>query len=209
MRVWAVITQKGGSGKTTMALHLAIIAQQSGLKTVIVDADPQQSALKWAVIRNQAKPVVVPCVAADLRRLLPRLERDGVDLALIDTSPRASRDTIDIAAHADLIILPARPSILDLPAVEDTLRLIGSSGDLDRVAIVLNAVPPQTDEGDQAAAILGKLGSLLPERIGERVDYRKALTAGRGITEFAPSDRAAKEMKALYAALERRQNAAS
>jgi chromosome partitioning protein len=209
MRTWAVITQKGGSGKTTMALHLAVIAQQSGLKTVIVDADPQQSALKWAVIRNQAKPVVVPCVAADLRRLLPRLERDGVDLALIDTSPRASRDTIDIAAHADLIILPARPSILDLPAVEDTLRLIGSSGDLDRVAIVLNAVPPQTDEGDQAAAILGKLGPLLPERIGERVDYRKALTAGRGITEFAPSSRAAKEMMALYAAFERRQKAPS
>lgn len=209
MRIWAVITQKGGTGKTTIALHLAVIAQQSGLKTVIVDADPQQSALKWAVIRGEAKPAVVPCVAADLRRMLPRLARDGVDLALVDTSPRASRDTIDIAALADLIILPARPSILDLSAVEDTLRLIGTSRDLDKAAIVLNAVPPQTDEGDQAAAILGKLGPLLPERIGERVGYRKALVAGRGITEFAPSSRAAKEMKALYVALDRRQKAAS
>ena len=209
MKIWAVTTQKGGSGKTTIALHLAIVAAQNGLKTVVIDVDPQQSAAKWAMIRGLDKPKVVTCIVPDLRRLLARLQQEQYDLAVIDTSPRADRDNMDVIAQADVVVVPVRPSILDLPAVEATLRHIESSGRLKRTAVVLNAVPPRTDEGEQAARILRKMGPLLAEQIAERVDYRRALTGGRGVTEFAPSSQAAKEVKALYKALEQHQVADS
>ena len=194
MKTWAVINQKGGSGKTTIALHLATHAQSIGIRTAVIDADPQQSAERWAVLRDDDEPRVVSAIVPDLAKVLPSL---NVELAIIDTSPRANRDLLDVAAKVDLIIMPVRPSILDIPALADTLKIIEGK----RAVIVLNAVATRTGEGDEAAAILAGTGAVLAERLGERVEFRRALTGGLGITEYAPKSKAALEMTALFNAL--------
>jgi chromosome partitioning protein len=202
MKIWAVMTQKGGAGKSTIALHLAIAAHGRGLKTAVIDVDPQRSAMKWAVIRGRDAPLISSGVVPELPRMLSRMEGDRTDLVVIDTSPRADRDLVVIAGLADLIILPVRPSILDIPAVADTMKLIKAAGRSDRAVLVLNAVAPRTDEGDEAAAILGGMGTVLTQRLGDRVDLRRALTAGHGVTEFLPRSKAAEEIRALYEALD-------
>lgn len=201
MKKWAVITQKGGSGKTTIALHLAIVAESKGQRAVVVDIDPQRSATRWAMIRGSRAPHVVGVLPSELHKTLAALERSGFDLAIIDTSPRADRDSIEVSRLADLIIVPVRPSILDLPAVEDTLKLIHATGRLSDTMIVLNLVSPSTGEGKDAATVLRGFGRLAPVTLGERVDYRRALTDGKGVTEFAPKSKAAEEVEALYLAL--------
>lgn len=133
--------------------------------------------------------------------MLARMKGDQYDLVVFDTSPRADRDLVVIAGLSDLIILPVRPSILDIPALEDTVKLIKAAGRGDRAVLVLNAVATRTDEGDDASDLLRGMGRLLPQRLGDRVDLRRALTGGRGVTEFLPRSKAAEEVRALYAAI--------
>jgi chromosome partitioning protein len=201
MKTWAVITQKGGSGKTTISLHLAIVAESKGKKAAVIDIDPQRSALKWAMIRGGQTPAVIGTIVPELSRTLADLERKRTDLAIIDTSPRADRDALEVSRRADLIIVPVRPSILDLPAAEDTLRLLQSAKCLDKTVIVLNSASQSTSEGQEAGAVLSGFGRLLSCQIGERVDFRRALTGGKGVTEFAPHSKASQEIHALYLAL--------
>jgi chromosome partitioning protein len=198
MQVWSVLSQKGGAGKTTVALHLAVAALQSGKSVLVIDVDPQQSATKWANIRGSDSPKVVASVVPDLPRLLAETARRGIDLAIIDTSPRADRDCIDICRRADFVIVPVRPSVMDIPAVQETMQLIEKAGQGNKSVIVLNAVPSHTSEGAEAAEILSQMGELLPATLGDRVDFRRALTGGQGVTEFAPKSKAAAEAAELY-----------
>jgi chromosome partitioning protein len=146
-------------------------------------------------------PRVLASMGPEIHKALSTVQGWGTDLAIIDTSPRADRDCIEVSRLADLIIVPVRPSVLDLPAVEDTLKLIHAAGRLGHAVIVLNMVAPSTGEGRDAAAVLKGFGAVSPVQLGDRVDYRKALTSGRGVTEFSPKSRAADEIEALYLAL--------
>jgi chromosome partitioning protein len=203
MQVWSVLSQKGGAGKTTVALHLAVAAMQAGKHVIVIDVDPQQSAVKWANIRGLDSPKVVASITQDLPRLLADEAKRGVELAIIDTSPRADRDCIDICRRADFVIVPVRPSIMDIPAVEETMLLIQRAGQEGKAAIVLNAVPSHTGEGQEAAGLLSQMGPLLPVSLGDRVDFRRALTGGQGVTEFAPKGKAAAEASELYKAVDK------
>ena len=201
MQTWSVLSQKGGAGKTTVALHLAIAAMQTGLPVLVIDVDPQQSALKWANIRGSDSPKVVSTITPDLPKLLADAARRRVDLVIIDTSPRADRDCIEICRRAGFVIVPVRPSVMDIPAVEETMNLIDQAGQRHKSVIVLNAVPANTSEGTEAAEVLAQIGELLPLMLGDRVDFRRALTGGQGVTEFAPKSKAATEVLTLYKAI--------
>ena len=201
MEIWSVLSQKGGAGKTTVALHLAVAALQDGKSVIVVDVDPQQSAVKWANIREIDSPKVLAAITPDLPRVLADAARRGVDLAVIDTSPRADRDCIEICRRADFVIVPVRPSVMDIPAVAETMQLIENAGQRNKSVIVLNAVPAHTSEGQEAAEVLATIGDLLPVSLGDRVDFRRALTGGQGVTEFAPKSKAAAEAFALYKAI--------
>jgi chromosome partitioning protein len=202
MRVWSVLSQKGGAGKTTVALHLAVAAMQAGKNVIVIDVDPQHSAVKWANIRGSDSPKVISTITPDLPKVLGDAARRGVDLAIIDTSPRADRDCIDICRRADFVIVPVRPSIMDIPAVEETMLLIQQAGQENKAVIVLNAVPSHTSEGQEAADVLSQMGTLLRVTLGDRVDFRRALTGGQGVTEFAPKGKAATEAAELYKAVD-------
>jgi chromosome partitioning protein len=199
MQVWAVIAQKGGSGKTTLTIHTSIAAMQAGMNVLVIDVDPQSSAWKWGKYNRKIptpeyRNLVVPQVADALRAAA----KAKVDLVIIDTSPRADRDSLTIAKLASMIVVPARPTVLDMPAVDDTLALLKSIGAVSRTVTVLNAVASRTNEGANAAAILEDKGpTLSPIRIGERVDYRHSLLDGKGVSEADPRSQASKEIMAL------------
>ena len=206
MQVWSVLSQKGGAGKTTVALHLAVAAMQSGKPVLVIDVDPQQSAVKWANIRGLDSPQVVATITPDLPKVLTDAARKGVELVIIDTSPRADRDCIEICRKADFVIVPVRPSVMDIPAVEETMLLIDRAGQRGKSVIVLNAVPSSTSEGQEAGEVLTQIGELLPVSLGDRVDFRRALTGGQGVTEFAPKSKAATEALELFRAIAAKTN---
>lgn len=206
MQVWSVLSQKGGAGKTTVALHLAVAAMQSGKPVLVIDVDPQQSAVKWANIRGLDSPQVVATITPDLPKALTDAARKGVELVIIDTSPRADRDCIEICRKADFVIVPVRPSVMDIPAVEETMLLIDRAGQRGKSVIVLNAVPSSTSEGQEAGEVLTQIGELLPVSLGDRVDFRRALTGGQGVTEFAPKSKAATEALELFRAIAAKTN---
>lgn len=197
MEIWAVLSQKGGAGKTTLALHLAVAAIEAGRTVLVIDLDPQQSAVKWANIREKDAPKVLPAVMPELAKYLAEVAK-RFDLVLIDTSPRADRDCIEVCRKAQLIVLPVRPALLDVVALEETMRLIELAGQTPKAAIVLNAVATRTSEGEEAAGLLSQNKTVLKSWLHDRVDIRRAVANGQAVTEFAPSSKAAAEVTALY-----------
>jgi chromosome partitioning protein len=199
MQVWAIIAQKGGAGKTTLSLHVAIALTQMGKRVHILDVDPQQSAARWGAQRKGKPPAMTPIVAPQVYDVIERLRDKGAtDIVIVDTSPRADRESLIVADAADFIIVPARPSALDLPSVEDTLGLLDRAGHVHKAVVVLNAVASSTDEGELAAAYMRTLGpELCPYMLGERVDYRRSLLVGKGVTEAKKSGEAVREITGL------------
>jgi chromosome partitioning protein len=200
MQVWAVVSQKGGSGKTTLAIHMAIAAMQDGKSVLVIDLDPQRSAEKWAEIRGQDDLAIVAGEAPRLNDMLEAAKKAGADLAIIDTAPRMERTAVAVAKEADLVLIPMRPTVLDIPATQDTLELDGQVNGLkDRARIIINSVTARSNEGEEAVPIFAEKGiAVCPQFLGERIEYRRALTEGKGVTEFSPKSKAAAEMTAVY-----------
>ena len=198
MRTLAIISQKGGAGKTTLALNLAVASEQAGASAVIVDVDPQSSAAAWGDSREGEAPVVVSAQAARLAEVLSTAREHGAALTIIDTAPHAQTDALNAARAADLVLVPCRPSVLDL-------RAIGASADVAALArtpavAVLCAVPSRGPLADEAAEALRAVGlDVAPVRVGHRAAFIHAATAGAGVLEHAPESKAAEEVRALYA----------
>src|SRR6478672_6659434 len=118
----SIVSQKGGAGKTTLAVHLATAAQQAGLTVAVIDLDPQATARRWGEKRGRP-PEVVSDHAIRLPALLEAARTNGADLVFVDTAPNADQAALGAARAADLILIPCRPSAFDLEAVEATLTL--------------------------------------------------------------------------------------
>ena len=203
MRTAALISQKGGSGKTTLAINLAVAAQRRGQAAIVVDVDPQASAAKWADSREADTPVVVSAQAARLPEVLERAQEHGAKLCLIDTAPHAESPALAAARAADLALIPCRPSILDLRAVEAS-RDISELAGIPAVA-VLTAIPAQGPLGEDAAnALVARKFDLAPVRIGVRNAFIHAMTNGLGVQEQDPRGKGADEIARLDAWLARR-----
>ena len=202
MKIIAALSQKGGVGKTSLSIHLAIAAEQAGKKVLIVDRDPQGAATKWARIRVAESPAVVASISPDTHRIVRNAQRDGYDWLILDTAPRLDAVTVEVCRKADLVLVPTRPAVMDVLSTKETLELV-EKAQCARVVIVLNAVPSNTSEGAEARTELANLGEVLDAELHERVDFRRALTAGQGITEHLPKSKAASEIMKLYQEIER------
>ena len=197
MKTLAVISQKGGAGKTTLALHLAVGAIAAGKSAAVVDLDPQASAAGWRDTRTAEEPAVVSAQAARLSQVLEAARGNGADLAIIDTAPHSEASALAAARAADLILVPCRPAILDLRAVGSTIDLARLAGKPS--AVVLNAVPPRGGLADEAAAAIGNYGvPVSPIRLGHRAAFVHALTAGQTAQEYEPEGKGAEEVTHLY-----------
>lgn len=200
MQTIALIGQKGGSGKTTLATALAVRAARDGKSVALIDLDPQGSATRWAEHRTTENPAVVSCQIFMLSKMLDRARQGGADLAIIDTPGKIEQAAIEAAKAADLALIPVRATAFDLTSLAELRSLIAIAGD-PLSYVVINAAPPQGRRHEDAKAVIEKLHALkvAPVHLCQRNAYADATITGQTASEYEPSGKAAQEIDALYA----------
>ncbi len=205
MRTIAFLTQKGGTGKTTLASSLAVAAADAGERVIALDLDPQASLVRWGARRQAAntrhKIIVEPLERERLPRLraiLDGLADVGFTLAVFDTVGADAAAIRLVTEAADLSLLPVRPTCLDVEATAATFRTVFLAK--RKAAFVLNQCPAthRSSRAREAAQGLAHLGVLAEPMLSARMDYQDAVAAGLGVTEYARSSRAAQEITALW-----------
>jgi len=200
MQTIAIVSQKGGAGKTTLAVNLAAEAAKSRI-ALIVDTDPQATASRWAQWRGGGDPEVVDCGAPSLLAgKLAKAAELGADLAVIDTPPHADAMARQAARLADLLLIPCRPRAFDLAAIEATAELVRSSR--KPAFVVFNAGPPRAPHiyREAASVIGGEFGlQIAPVVLPERAAFHHSAAAGRTAPEHEAQGKAASEIRALWA----------
>lgn len=202
MKTLSLIAQKGGTGKTTLSIHLAVQASLTGLKVLIVDIDPQASATSWWQRRKEDQPALLQGRGEELAAIREQATRQDYDLMVVDTAPHSSRESGHCARLSDWICIPTRPAILDLDAIGASTELVAHLGKPAR--IVLNACPPPTIFGEprivaEARQALGVYGIPVCEvALSQRATYSHALIDGRSVTEFERKGKAAIEIERLW-----------
>lgn len=198
MKVVAVLSEKGGAGKTTLAVHLATAAQLAGRSAAILDLDPQGSAYAWAE-RRAADPEAQAIQPVALTGWLEKLRQRGDALAVLDTGRDSNNAGYTAAKAADVVLIPCRAGGFDFLALGRTLDLCRLAG--KRPFIVLNAIRPGSIRAEEdARAVLADLDcELAPAVLHERADFRTAAVAAKSAQELDPSGKAAAEIAALYA----------
>ena len=202
MKTLVVMSQKGGTGKTTVAVHLAIAAELAGCRSILMDMDPQRSATAWGRLRDGPGPVMSDAKAGTLFIARQAAEKLRMGLMVIDTPPSCGPDTLEAARHADLCLIVVRPSFFDIEAARGAVDAVKALG---RPAMfLLNQTP-----GGQAAAIkeavaaLGKYGlPVSPVRLHSRPVYQTAIGRGCTVQEMTPRGVAAVETDALWRLVE-------
>ena len=204
MRTIALVTQKGGSGKSTLSACLAVAAQAARERVFLIDMDPQKSLATWAQNRRDDNLGVEAIVPGKLPAALATLAKSNVSLVIIDTPATISAASEAAMKAADLCIVPVRPTVLDIWASEAT-RLRARALEKEYV-FVLNQCPiVQANRRLQdGAAALESMGGLLRPMISARVDYQEAIRRGLGATEINPDGPAAEEIRQLWTSLRRR-----
>jgi chromosome partitioning protein len=198
MQVVAIIAQKGGTGKTTVTLALAVAAQRAGQVVAVIDLDPQATATNWSDRRPVESPVVVSAQPARLPHVLTSAAASGAELVLIDTPPRAEQAALAAAKAADLILIPCRAAIYDLETVSTTLELIRFAGEKP-VTAILTGVPPRGAKRDQAEDVLQGLGvTVCPAAFGYRAAFNDAGAVGLTAQEYDPGGKADAETVEVY-----------
>ena len=204
MKTVALICQKGGTGKTTLTLSLAVEATRHGLNVVVVDLDPQVSACEWGDMRRERDPtlelpILVDAQPARLNNVVAKARETAVDLLLIDTAGRTEQAAMAAARVADLVVIPLQPSVIDLKTVKATTDLIALAGSPKRVAVLMRVKAPAGSRHDETRAWLEQQGvTVCPSAIGDRVTFQDAYAQGLGVTEYEPDGKAATEVRQVY-----------
>jgi chromosome partitioning protein len=202
MYTLAMLGQKGGTGKTTVATALAVCAARAGLSVGLIDLDPQGSAAKWAKRRTAATPVVRARQVFELPETLALLRQGGANLAIIDTPGKIEGAAIAASRAADLALIPVRPSALDLDVLQEVRDLLTVYGN-PATYVVLNAVPVHGRHHEEARTVIVQRYGLpvLSAHLCQRVAYAAAMISGQTASEYEPHGKAAQEIDALYALL--------
>jgi chromosome partitioning protein len=196
-RIIVVAGQKGGSGKTTIAAHLAIRALMAGNgPVVLVDTDPQGSLTEWWRARNDDDLAMLTVRNDHLASDLAQLHHSKAALAVIDTPPALTGSIEQVMAVADLVVIPARPSPHDLRAIGATVELVRRAG--KPFLFVVNGAAPRANITAEAVAALSEHGPVAPVILYQRTDYAASMIDGRTVLETATSGRSAQEVADLW-----------
>jgi chromosome partitioning protein len=197
MHVLVLASQKGGSGKTTLSGHLAVEADKAGIGPVaLIDTDPQGSLAQWWNAREAPTPHFAQVGVLELDEALDHLEKAGMKLVVIDTPPAITGSISRVVAHADLVLVPTRPSPHDLRAVGATVD-IAEKHDKPLVFVVNGATARARITGEAAVA-LSQHGTVAPITLHHRVDFAASMTDGRTVGEAAPKSASSKEVRDLW-----------
>jgi len=197
MRVVAMASQKGGSGKTTLSGHLAVQAELAGQgPVVLIDIDPQGSLAEWWNEREAEAPAFAQTTVARLAADLEMLRQQGFRLAVIDTPPAITMAIQGVIQVAELIVIPTRPSPHDLRAVGATVDLCERAG--KPLIFVVNAATPKARITSDAAVALSQHGTVAPITIHHRVDFAASMIDGRTVMEVDPNSKSAIEVQTLW-----------
>jgi chromosome partitioning protein len=206
MNVLVFASRKGGSGKSTLAAHLATYIASPMRRTLLIDADPQGSLSFWHKIRGKENPALRHGVR-NLAEAVKAAKREGYDWVLIDTPPDKSATVVEAIKLATLVIIPMRPGVFDIAAVQDTVDV---ARELRKpYAAVINGAPPKRNNQEPPIVTdaRGALNALkIPVWAGQvthRSDFSQALTEGEGAEEFESGSHAAEEMERLWTAIDR------
>ncbi len=201
MKTLAILSRKGGTGKTTLTVNLAVAAEQAGHKVAIVDLDSQASASEWSDWRvsgtGKTTPAVISVHSARLPQVLHKLQQDGTTFAVFDTPPKIEDIAADAAKAADLAIIPCKLSAFDLKAIEKTI-MIGNMAKCP-MRIVFNAVRARTSmlrPAKQAVRVYEV--DVAPCIVGDRVVFSHSVMEGLGVMEYDAKGKASIEIQALF-----------
>jgi len=197
MLVLALASQKGGSGKTTLSGHLAVEAEKAGAGPVaLIDTDPQGSLSQWWNARAAKSPSFAKVGAFELSSALSHLKRTGIKLAVIDTPPAITDSISQVIEHADLVVVPTRPSPHDLRSVGATVDL--AERHKKPLIFVVNGATLRARITGEAAVALSQHGTVAPTTVHHRVDFAASMVDGRTVGEVVPKSASAKEVADLW-----------
>ena len=197
MRVLALSSQKGGSGKTTLSGHLAVQAQRAGSGPVcLIDIDPQGSLADWWNEREDEMPAFAQTTVARLGADLEVLRQQGFKLAVIDTPPAITMAIQSVIQVAELILIPTRPSPHDLRAVGATVDLCERAG--KPLIFVVNGATPKAKITYEAAVALSQHGTVAPVTLHHRTDFAASMIDGRTVMEVDPNGKSSREVAELW-----------
>lgn len=206
MNVIVFASRKGGSGKSTLAAHLAAHAHKAAKPCLLVDCDPQGSLSLWQSLRGNGEPPLKTAVRA-VGEIIASAERHGFEWVFIDTPPTISAVVEDAIRHATLVVIPARPGVFDVAAVEET---IGTCRSLRKpYAVVMNGAPAKRDDIESPLVTIAREGlaklraPVWGGQITNRANYVLALGNGEAVREFDAESRAASEIARLWGAIEK------
>ena len=194
----AVMSQKGGTGKTNISTNLAVAAELHGLSTLLLDLDPQTSASTWGDLRESDAPAIIPAPATRVNDLLAKAKTHGADLAIIDTPPNADGSILEVASAADLVIIPCKTGRTDLKAVKATIAIAEMAKTPAR--FVISMVDPRTNLDRQTREAMKSYDlPCAPCQISHRAAFIHASNHGLGVIEMEPKSKASIEIQELYA----------
>ena len=207
--IYAFLSQKGGVGKTTLSVHLADALARRGSRVLLVDADPQQSAMKWSTFRTgENKFSVIAMAKPTLHKELAPIYADYTDI-VIDGPPRIHELAKSIILAADLVLIPVQPSPPDVWATADTVDLVTEARVFKeglKSAIMINRKIVNTVIGRDVREALVTLNTpILQADISQRVAFAEAFADGKTVSDLDPHSHAAQEVEAFVTELVRKE----
>ncbi len=197
-----VASRKGGSGKTTLAVHMAALADRPRAPALLIDADPQGSAKFWYSRRSAETPLLASAAAGGVPAILKDAAASNVATVIIDSPPHDAGGIANLMRVSDFAVIPTRPGPLDLAAVASTIEIARAAR--TPFVVILNAALPPRGEAvpaivSEARQVLADMGApTLDSYVAQRADLSHSLITGSAVHEFAPQSRAAEEIRAAW-----------
>lgn len=190
MRVLGIFNSKGGSGKSTVSVHVGVAAAFD-CRVALLDADPQGTLRTWGGVRAETAPAVIPVTADNLQSELRKLEREGVELVLVDCPPYITAESSRLVSLCDFIVVPVQPTMPDVSGCMHAIKIIQASG--KPFVFVVNRVRARVPETQEAVDALQKWAPVCESMFGDRVAFSRALASGLSVAEFSAKSEAGKE----------------
>jgi chromosome partitioning protein len=198
VQVLAIIGQKGGSGKTTTALGVAVAASLAGRAVAVIDLDPQATAANWSDRRGEEAPAVVSCQVVRLAHVLEAAEKQGAELAIIDTPGKSTDTAIAAAKVADFVLLPIQPQLFDIETLSSVKEILAIAGNPPAAVLVNRAAVQGRRHTETQEAATAQGFTVCPVVIFSRAAHGDAGNVGQSAAEYEPTGKAARELTELY-----------